>query len=116
MSEKETEPKYPVRTLHEFLSALNKDWRQFKRGTLISLFILSTLLISFVPLFFRAVRFEWDIFAYIFLAGLAAFLIYSIRIMVSQYRFFRNWGHRMEQLISLEEKLLSAKLEENESK
>jgi len=111
MKEKESEIKYPVRTLHDFLSELNKDWRRYKRGSLISLFILSTLLASFVPLFFRAVRFEWDIFAYIFLIGLAAFLVYSIRIMVLQYRFFRSWGHRMEQLVSLEEDLMNSKLE-----
>ena len=111
MKEKESETKYPVRTLHEFLSELNRDWRRFKRGTLISLFILSMLLLSFIPLFFRAVRFEWDIYAYIFLIGLAAFLVYSIRIMVLQYRFFRSWGHRMEQLVSLEEKLMNDQLE-----
>jgi uncharacterized membrane protein YjjP (DUF1212 family) len=116
MSEKEPEKIYPVKTLHEFLSELKKDWRRFKRGTLISLFILSMLLAAFVPLFFRAIRQEWDIFAYIFLIGLAAFLIYSIRIMLVQYRFFRKWGHRMEQLVSLEEKLMSEKLGENESK
>ena len=116
MSEKEPEKIYPVRTLHEFLSELNREWKRFKRGTLATLFFLSILLVAFIPLFIRAIRFEWDIFAYIFLIGLGAFLIYITRAMVVQYRFFRKWGHRMEQLVSLEEKLMSAKLEENESK
>ena len=116
MSTVESEKKYPIRTLHEFLSELNKEWRSFKRGTLATLFLLSISLLSFVPLFFRAIRFEWDVFAYVFLVGLAAFLIYLIRIMWVQYRFYRKWGHRMEQLASLEEKLMSTKLKENNSK
>ena len=106
MSEKEPEKVYPVKTLHQFLSELNRDWRRFKRGTLISLVILSTLLVAFVPLFIRAIRMEVDVFAYVFLVGLALFLVYSIRIMILQYRFFRRWGHRMEQLASLEDKLM----------
>ena len=116
MNEKEPEKKYPVRTLHEFLSELNREWKSFKRGTLATIILLSISLVSFVPLFFRAIQFEWDIFVYVFLTGIAAFLIYLTRIMVVQYRFFRKWGHRMEQLVSLEEKLMSEKLEENESK
>jgi hypothetical protein len=115
MSEKETE-NYPVRTLHEFLSELNREWRRFKRGTLATLILLSISMLAFVPLFFRAIRQEWDIFAYVFLIGLGAFLIYLIRITVVQYRFFRKWGHRMEQLVSLEEKLMSETLGEKESK
>ena len=111
MSEKEPEKIYPVKTLHQFLSELNRDWRSFKRGTLISLVILSTLLVAFVPLFIRAIRLEVDVFAYVFLAGLALFLIYSIRIMLLQYRFFQRWGHRMEQLSNLEDKLMGDPLE-----
>ena len=111
MSEKEPEKIYPVKTLHQFLFELNRDWRSFKRGTLISLVILSTLLVAFVPLFIRAVRMELDVFAYIFLVGLALFLGYSLRIMLLQYRFFRRWGHRMEQLTSLEGKLMGDQTE-----
>jgi hypothetical protein len=110
MSEKEPPKVYPVKTLHDFLSEINKEWRRFKRGTLASLVFLSIMLATFVPLFIRAIRFEWDLFAYVFLIGLAAFLVYSIRIMVIQYRFFRNWEHRLEQIVSLEEKLMSEKL------
>lgn len=114
MNEKESEKKYPIRTLHEFLSELNREWRSFKRGTLATIILLSISLLAFVPLFFRAIRFELDIFTYVFLTGLAAFLIYLTRIMVVQYRFFRKWGHRMEQLASLEEKLMNEALGEDE--
>ena len=27
---------------------------------------------------------------------MAVFLIYDIHIMITQYRFFKKWGHRME--------------------
>ncbi|MCW4005388.1 MAG: hypothetical protein NWF04_02140 [Candidatus Bathyarchaeota archaeon] len=113
MSEKEPEPIYPVKTLHELLSELNREWRRFKRGTLISLCILSTLLVAFALLFLRHIRTGIDEITIIFPIILAAFVIYSIRIMVMQYRFFKKWGHRMEQLNNLEEKLLNDKLAEN---
>jgi hypothetical protein len=111
MIKKEQEKRYPLRTLHEFLSELNREWRSFKRGTLATLVLLSISLVAVVPLFFRAIRFELDIFAYVFLIGLGAFLIYLIRIMVTQYRFFRKWGYRLEQLVNLEEKLMGETFE-----
>jgi len=116
MNPEESEIKYPVRALHEFLSEMNKEWRNFKSGALATLFLLSISLIAFIPLFVRAIRFEWDIFAYIFLLGLAAFIIYLLRIMVVQYRFFRKWGHRMGQLVNLEEKLMNERIGENKSR
>ncbi|MCW4019362.1 MAG: hypothetical protein NWF00_11910 [Candidatus Bathyarchaeota archaeon] len=112
MSEEKPEQMYPVRTLHEFLSELNREWRRFKSGTLVSLSILSTLLFVCALLFFRALRLGVDIVVYVFPIILAAFVIYSLRIMVIQYRFFRKWGHRMDQLVLLEEKLMNEKLEE----
>ncbi len=115
MTPEECETKYPVRTLHEFLSEMNREWRNFKRGALATLLLLSVSLLAFIPLFVRAIRFEWDIFAYIFLLGLVAFIIYLLRIMSVQYRFFRKWGHRMEQLANLEEKLMSERLRESKS-
>ncbi len=107
MSEEKPEQMYPVKTLHEFLSELNREWRRFKTGALVSLTILSTLLVVFVLLFFRALRHDADIIVYVFPVILAAFVIYSLRIMVIQYRFFRKWGHRMDQLVILEEKLMN---------
>ncbi len=77
-----------------------------------SLFILSMLLLAFIPLFFRAIRLDLDIVVFIFPIILAVFLIYDIHVMIVQYRFFRKWGYRMEQLVNLEEKLMSEKLDE----
>ncbi|MCW4003271.1 MAG: hypothetical protein NWE95_05080 [Candidatus Bathyarchaeota archaeon] len=107
MTEKETEKTYPIRTLHRLLLELNRDWRLFKRGTLMSIIILSVLLVASIPIFIRIVRLGLGIGEVIFAIFFASFLIYSIRIMVMQYRFFRRWGHRMKQLSTLEEKLLN---------
>jgi hypothetical protein len=116
MSEKAPEQVYPVKTLHDFLFELNREWRRFKRGALMSLFVLCLLLSAFVPLLFRAIRLGLDILDIIFLGSLIIFLIYDLRLMLRQYRFFKKWGHRMAQLSSLEEKLLDATFEENKSK
>lgn len=112
MSQEALEKVYPVRTLHEFLFEINREWRRFKRGALMSLFVLSVLLLSFVPLLFRTIQSGLSILDVIFLGALAVFLIYDIHIMITQYRFFKKWGHRMEQLSNFEEKLMSTKLGE----
>ncbi|XES77995.1 MAG: hypothetical protein ACBZ72_03745 [Candidatus Bathyarchaeia archaeon] len=111
MTENEPEQIYPVKTLHDFLSEFNKEWYRFKRGTLISLTILSTLLATFILLFFRALRMGVDFLVFIFPFILATFLIYSISALMAQYRFLRKWEHRREQLLSLEEKLMASKLD-----
>jgi membrane protein implicated in regulation of membrane protease activity len=107
MTAEETEKTYPIRTLHKLLLELNRDWRLFKRGTLMSIIILSILLAASIPLFIRIVRLGLGIGEVIFAIFFASFLIYSIRIMIMQYRFFRRWGQRMKQLSTLEEKLLN---------
>jgi hypothetical protein len=71
-----------------------------------SVFILAVLLVAFIPNFLRPTRLGLGIGEIVFAIFLAAFLIYSIRVMIIQYRFFRKWGHRVERLSHLEEKLL----------
>ncbi len=77
-----------------------------------SLFVLSLLLTALVPLVARAVRLGLDVLDIVFLGSLAVFLIYDMYIMAAQYRFFKKWGHRMEQLTRLEEKILTGQLED----
>jgi len=110
MNEEKPEQIYPVKTLHEFLSELNREWRRFKRGTMLSIFIISLLLIASVGVFYRVARLGLEITDVIFVLVLATLLLYSLYAMVGQYRFFRKWGHRMALLVELEEKLMSDKL------
>jgi len=116
MTENEGEKAYPVKTLHEFLSELNREWSRFKRGSLISIFISSMLVIALVPIFIRSLRNGFEITDIIFTIILLAFFLYSIRLMIIQYRFFRKWEYRMTRLVSLEEQLMSEKTEENANK
>ena len=112
MTERETEKAYPVKTLHEFLSELNREWSRFKRGALISIFISGMLIIALVSVFIRSLRNGFEITDIIFTIILLAFLLYSMRLMIIQFRFFRKWEYRMTRLVSLEEKLMADKPEE----
>lgn len=104
---------YPVKTLHQFLSELDKEWGRFKRGALISIFISSMLVIALVSVSIRAFRTGLvEVTDAFFALILLAFLAYSIRLMVGQFRFFRKWEKRMTRLVNLEEKLMLEKMED----
>ena len=116
MTENEAEKAYPVKTLHEFISELNREWSRFKRGSLISIFISSMLVIALFSVFIRSLRNGFEIIDIFFTIVLLAFLLYSMRLMIIQYRFFRRWEYRMTRLVSLEEQLMSEKTEETINK
>ena len=119
--EKEERP-YPLRTLHDFLSELDREWTKFRTGTLISIIASGILLVFYVPrLLLIAIRRPRppliDIVVDIMLLVLVvAFLVYSIYAMTTQYRFFSKWERRIGLLLHLEEKLIGEKLEERSSR
>jgi membrane protein implicated in regulation of membrane protease activity len=112
MTKKETNEVYPVRTLHEFIDEINREWGRFKKGALISISISSLLLVAFALVFVRTILRTMEISDIILELVLAAFLVYSIYLMNHQYRFFRKWEKRMKRLTTLEEKLMPEKAEE----
>lgn len=115
MSEGKHEKTYPIRSLHDFLSELDREWSKFRTGSLISMIASGALLIFFVLRFlFLAVR-RLDVVDAMFLVFVAVSLIYSIYAMISQYRFFNKWERRVGLLLHLEEELFSGKLEEKAS-
>jgi amino acid transporter len=114
MSEKEKQSVYPVKTAHEFFSEINKEWGRFKRGTTLSIFICSILLLGFVSAFLRITAIHHFEVGGLLLLSIVGFLVYTIYLMVSQYRFFRRWEKRMEHVYSYEEKLLTDDSEANE--
>ena len=113
MTENETEKAYPVKTIHEFLSEINREWGRFKRGAIISISISSLLLVAFVLVFIRTAKTGFEVSDIILELLLAGFLIYSIYLMNNQYRFFRKWEGRMTRVFTFEEKLLSDEPKEN---
>ena len=115
MSEKENKQVYPVRTLHEFVYEINREWGIFKKGALISITISSLLLVATVLLFIRTIVRGMEISDIILELILAGFLVYSIYLMNHQYRFFRKWEKRTTRLTTLEEKLMPEQTEENKN-
>jgi hypothetical protein len=108
MSEKENQQHYPVKTTHEFLSEINHEWGRFKRGAILSILICLLLLVGFVLAYLRISKtFGVEVSDLILVGLLAGFLVYTIYLMSSQYRFFRRWENRMKRIYSYEEKLLA---------
>ncbi|MDR2699315.1 MAG: hypothetical protein LBC12_00585 [Nitrososphaerota archaeon] len=95
MNEKEKQQQQqncPVKTTHEFLSEINKEWCCFKRGAIMSIIVCSLLIVSFVSAFLRITKTHGFEVSELFLVlPIAGFLIYTIYLMISQYRFFRQW-------------------------
>ena len=111
MIDKEKEKAYPVRTLHEFLYEINREWSKFKKGALISIGISSVLFVAFVLVLIKSIQVGFEASDIILELLLGSFLLYSIYLMSGQYRFFKRWEKRMTRLASLEEKLMADQLE-----
>ena len=111
MTEEEPEKNYPIKSLHEFLSELDREWSRFKTGALLSLFLVSALLVvPTLQLFFSVNGIGiWNLV--VFPLGLAL-LLYVAWMMIHQYKFLRRWERRMRLLVHLEEELISGKLGE----
>ncbi len=106
MSEENKDELYPVRTLHEFLYEIKKEWGKLKKGSLISISISSLLFVAFILVLIRTIKNSMEISDIILELLLGAFLVYSIYLMFHQYRFFRKWDSRINRLNNIEEQLM----------
>ena len=117
MTEKEPEKTFPIKSLHEFLFELDKEWSRFKSGSLVGIFIACALLVfSCFHIFGSAKRGSLEVVDLLILPLAIVFLLYGIGAMVAQYRFFRRWERRMRLLVHLEEELISREFNENTAK
>jgi len=115
MVEEKTEKVYPVKSLHDFLFELDREWSKFRNGTLIGLISSGFLFIVVLWLILMLRRLpNAGLIEFIFLAAAAVFLGYSIYAMYAQYRFFSRWERRIGLLLHLEEQLLAEKLDETQ--
>ncbi len=103
---------YPVRSLHDFLSELDKEWTKFRNGTLIGLASSGILFIVVVWLLLRTRHFGLGLIDFVLLIFAGIFLGYSIYAMYSQYRFFNRWERRVGLLLHMEEQILYEKTDE----
>jgi len=113
MSKKEEAESYPLKSLHDFLTELDKEWGKFRTGSMIGMItsgaLLFFLIIRFLGLFVRirrglALIEALDELAFLILV--AVFVTYEIFLLLRQYKFFTKWERRVGLLLHLEEKLL----------
>ena len=106
---------YPVRSLHDFLFELEKEWTKFRNGTLIGL--ASSIVLFLVALFLilRDRYLHLGLVTFVLLVIALIVLAYSIYAMVAQYRFLNKWERRIGLLVHMEEEMLTEKLGEANS-
>ena len=115
MTKESSEDKlYPVKSLHDFLSELDREWTKFRNGTLIGLISSGILFILVVWLLLRTRHFGLGLIDFVLLIFAGIFLGYSIYAMYSQYRFFNRWERRVGLLLHMEEQMLSEKTRRNQ--
>ena len=108
----ETEMEYPLKSLHDFLNELDKEWDRFRKAALIgvvtSFLLLLFLGYRFVGLLLRIRRLGIIPFIdeFFFNVLVAFFVIYEIYLLLGQYRFFGRWERRIGLLLHLEERLM----------
>lgn len=115
MVEEKNEKLYPVKSLHDFLFELDKEWGKFRNGTLIGLISSGFLFIVVLWLILIIRRLDLGLGVFLFLVVAGVFLGYSTYAMYSQYRFFNKWERRIGLLLHLEEQILAGKLDEPRS-
>jgi hypothetical protein len=110
MSDEKNGKVYPVKSLHEFLYELDREWSKFRNGTLISLISSGVFFLIVVWLLLRIRHLGLGFVDFVLLLFAGVFLGYSIYAMYSQYRFFNRWERRIGLLLHMEEELLAEKL------
>src|ERR1700690_860232 len=105
--ESKDEKIYPVKSLHDFLFELDKEWTKFRNGTLIGLASSGILCLLVVWLLLRIRHLGLGLIDFILLIFAGIFLGYSIYAMYSQFRFFNKWERRIGLLLHMEEQMLS---------
>lgn len=112
MTKESSEEKvYPVKSLHDFLFELDKEWTKFRNGTLIGLISSGILFLIVVALLVRTRHFGLGLVDFVVLIFAGIFLGYSIYAMYSQFRFFNKWERRVGLLLHIEDEMLTEKLD-----
>jgi len=106
------ETRYPLRSLHDFLYELDKEWDRFRTGSLIGLVVSGVLLLFSFTRLFAALR-NRAVFEVVFMLGVIAALVYTVSALLAQHRFFKRWERRIGLLLHMEEKILGEELEKD---
>jgi hypothetical protein len=112
MSEKKDETRYPLRSLHDFLYELDKEWDKFRTGSLIGVIVSSALLLFSIFSLLVALRNRAPL-TFLFMIVIIVSLVYTVYVLFVQHRFFKRWERRIGLLLHLEEKIISEELEKD---
>ena len=115
MANEKNDKVYPVKSLHEFLFELDKEWSKFRNGTIISLVSSGFLFLLVVWILLRIRHLGLGLVDFVLLIFVGILLAYSIYAMYSQYRFFSRWERRIGLLLHLEDEILAEKLAEKQA-
>ena len=110
--ENKHEARYPVRSLHDFLYELDKEWDRFRTGSLIGVIVSFALLVFSFGRLLAALR-NRAAFDFIFMIVIIAALVYTISALLAQHRFFKRWERRIGMLLHMEEKILNEELDKD---
>ncbi len=99
------ESRYPVRSLHDFLYELDREWDKFRTGSLIGVIVSFALLLFSFARLLSALR-NRALFDLMFMIVIIGALIYAISALFAQHKFFKRWERRIGVLLHMEEKIL----------
>jgi len=106
MEEREEGPRLPLRTLHDFLFEIDREWNRFRTGSLLSVVTSILLFLLFIPRFFLYTLRRGGPFDKLFALAIIGALLYNAYLAWGQHQFYRRWEKRLGLLIHLEEKIL----------
>lgn len=109
----EREEYYPLKTLHNFLQEIDREWDIFKTAAIIGIILLVTLmaftsyrLLMFIHMLRAGMKILRILDEILFTALIFAFVIYEVYLLSRQYNFFKKWERRMGLLLHVEKRLL----------
>lgn len=106
------ETRYPLRSLHDFLYELDKEWDKFRTGSLIGVIVTVVLLLASVILMLGAAA-QGQVGGLILMVVIVAALLYTVSALFAQHKFFKKWERRIGILIHMEEQIIAEKLEKD---
>jgi hypothetical protein len=115
MADEKNDNVYPVKSLHDFLYELDREWSKFRNGTMISLISSGFLFVVVLWLILQIRRLGLGLIDFVLLIFAGIFLGYSIYAMYSQFRFFSRWERRIGLLLHMEDELLAKKLDDKQA-
>ena len=96
----------PVRSLHDFLSEISREWDSFRMGSLISMITTVILFVLVVPRTYEITIRRPGPLDTLLLIGLVIALGYNMYLAYRQHAFYQRWEKRIALLLHMEDELL----------